>query len=55
MRGLLGEAAVHLEGIAIDRPLAPRDRPALFGLTTLMMQDVSGWAQLFRIKEVEAG
>ena len=56
MQGLLGEAADDLEGIDIGHPLASREiGHALFGLTTLMMQDVSGWAQLFRIKEVEAG
>jgi hypothetical protein len=55
MQGLLGEAAADLDGIDIDRPLASRDiGRALFGMTTLMMQDVSGWAQLFRIKAVEA-
>jgi hypothetical protein len=56
MQGLLGEAASDFEGIDLDHPLASREiGRALYGLTTLMMQDVSGWAQLFRIKAVEAG
>jgi len=52
----LKEARTELGAIDIDKPLASRDLGrAMFGFATAMMHDVSGWAQLFRIKTLEAG
>ena len=43
-------------GIAIDRPLSSKQLGQVLYLTAaVMMQDITGWAQLFRIKNIEAG
>ena len=52
----LKEARAALGAIDIDQPLASRDLGgAMYAFATAMMRDVSGWAQLFRIKTLETG
>jgi hypothetical protein len=56
MLRILREGRTELGAIDIDQPLAARDLGrAMYGLATAMMHDVSGWAQLFRIKTLETG
>jgi hypothetical protein len=56
MLRILKEASAELGAIEIDQPLASRELGrAMNGLAISMMQDVSGWMQLFRIKALEAG
>jgi hypothetical protein len=56
MLRVLRETSAELDAIDADEPLASRDLGrAMYGLTISMMQDVSGWAQLFRIKGLEPG
>jgi hypothetical protein len=56
MLGALKDASVELDSIEVDEPLASQELgQTLFSLTTAMMQDIAGWAQLFRVKNVEAG
>jgi hypothetical protein len=56
MLRVLKEASVELGAIEIDQPLASRELGrTMYGLAISMMQDVSGWMQLFRIKALEAG
>lgn len=56
MLRILKEASAELGAIEIDQPLASRELGrTMHGLAISMMQDVSGWMQLFRIKALEAG
>ena len=56
MLRILKEAMAELGAIEIDQPLASRELGRTMpGLAISMMQDVSGWMQLFRIKALEAG
>jgi hypothetical protein len=54
MREIMAESAVELNAIDVTLPLASRDLgAALHRLAISMMQEVGGWAQLFRLKTVE--
>ncbi len=54
MKRVMCDARDEIEGLRFDRPLASQDLGArLFRAATLMMQDIRGWAQLFRVKHVE--
>jgi hypothetical protein len=56
MLRILHEARAELETLEIDRPLSSRDLGEVMrSLALSMMQDVTGWMQLFRIKSLEAG
>ena len=56
MLGALRDASAELDEIDVDEPLASHELGrTLFALTTAMMQDIAGWAQLFRVKNVEFG
>ena len=55
MHEALSRARERVARIAIDRPLASQVLGVeLFDVTTIMLSDVAGWAQLFRMKAVEA-
>ena len=55
MLRILANAGAELDAIPLDAPLASRDLGhALSALATAMMQDIGGWAQLFRAKTLEA-
>ena len=55
MHEALRRAQIRIGRIGVDRPLASQLLGAeLFDLTTIMLSDVAGWAQLFRMKAVEA-
>jgi hypothetical protein len=46
----------RIETVDLDRPLASQELGAeVLEVATLMLQDVDGWARLFRVKLVEAG
>ena len=54
MTRVLHDAWGELEGMRLDQPLASQDLGArIFRAATLMMRDIRGWAQLFRVKHVE--
>lgn len=56
MQRTMADAARELDALTLDRPLASNDLGnALFGVTTAMLLDIDGWAQLFQVKAVEAG
>ena len=56
MLHVLKLASAELDAIAVDQPLTSRELGrALFSLSASMMQDISGWAQMFRVKNVDAG
>jgi hypothetical protein len=55
MLRILHEARAELEKLEIERPLSSRDLGEVMrSLAVSMMQDVTGWMQLFRIKSLEA-
>ena len=55
MHEALSRSKTRIERIGVDRPLASQLLGAeLFEATTIMLSDVAGWAQLFRMKAVEA-
>jgi hypothetical protein len=55
MRREMEQAGKNLEEIDTTAPLAARDLGrALYALSLLMLQDVGGWARLFRMKTLEA-
>lgn len=55
MHETLTRAQARIERIAIDKPLASQALGAeLFDVATIMLSDVAGWAQLFRLKAVDA-
>jgi hypothetical protein len=54
MHSIMRDARDEIDGIPFDRPLASQDLGArIFRAAVLMMQDIRGWAQLFRVKHVE--
>ena len=56
MQRIMADAARELDALTFDGPLASNDLgSALFGVTAAMLLDIDGWAQLFRVKAVEAG
>ncbi|MDE8349465.1 MAG: hypothetical protein POG74_08285 [Acidocella sp.] len=56
MQRLLTHAEAMLKHLDLEAPLASEDVGAkLLQLTETMMQDIKGWAQLFRLKAVETG
>jgi hypothetical protein len=55
MLHIMKETRTQLDAIELDQPLASRDLGRIMQeLAISMMQDVSGWMQLFRIKALEA-
>jgi hypothetical protein len=49
-------AEKSINSLVPERPLASQQLGALvYGVATLMLQDVQGWVRLFRVKNVEAG
>jgi hypothetical protein len=49
-------AELEAAAMSVDQPLSSQQiGRTLFQTTTAMMQDITGWAQLFRIKTIEAG
>jgi hypothetical protein len=56
MKAAMGAALADLDTLTLDRPLAAQELGAeLYGVALSMLQDIAGWAQLFRMKKVEAG
>lgn len=56
MQAAMQVALGELETLPLDRPLASQEHGAeLYAVALSMLQDITGWAQLFRIKTVEAG
>lgn len=56
MEKIMTDITAELDNLDIEAPLASLDLGTILQrLAGLMMQDVSGWAQLFRLKAVEAG
>jgi hypothetical protein len=50
------EVELTAAGLIIDQPLASQQLGrTLYTTTTAMMQDITGWAHLFRIKTIEVG
>ncbi len=55
MRRLLTQAEADLHAIDLETPLAARELGrTLYAVALLMLQDVGGWARLFRMKTLEA-
>jgi hypothetical protein len=55
MHEALHRAAARIERIAVGKPLASQVLGTeLFDVATIMLSDVAGWAQLFRLKAVDA-
>jgi hypothetical protein len=49
-------AATHIDGLDLATPMASQDLGAeILDLSQLMLRDIQGWAQLFRLKAVEPG
>jgi hypothetical protein len=56
MQVAMRAALVELQALRLDRPLASQELGAeLYAVALSMLQDVTGWAQLFRMKTVETG
>lgn len=56
MASVMSEAAVRIDRLDLARPLASQDLAAeVFDVSADMLQEVGGWADLFRVKAVEAG
>lgn len=56
MQQIMGDAIPELEALRLDLPLASGALGStLLGVTTAMLLDIDGWAQLFQVKAVEAG
>lgn len=56
MASVMSEAAVRIDRLDLGRPLASQDLAAeVFDVSSDMLQEVGGWADLFRVKAVEAG
>jgi len=56
MQRVLARAERRLHGLSLDAPLASQDLGAeILLLAEDMLLDIKGWAQLFRVKIVEAG
>ena len=55
MLRIMKETKIQLDAVELGQPLASRDLGhTMQELAISMMQDVSGWMQLFRIKALEA-
>ena len=49
-------AELQIRDLDLSHPLASQELGGLvFGVATLMLEDVQGWARLFRVKLVETG
>jgi len=56
MQATMQTAMADLETLHLDRPLASYELgAALYAVAISMLQDIAGWAQLFRMKTVETG
>lgn len=56
MVAVMSEAATRIDSLDLTRPLASQDLAAeIFEISSEMLREVGGWADLFRIKAVEAG
>jgi hypothetical protein len=56
MQATMRAAMADLETLHLDRPLASYELgAALYAVAISMLQDIAGWAQLFRMKTVEMG
>ncbi len=56
MQAAMRSALAELNTLPLDRPLASQALAAeLYGVALAMLQDIAGWAQLFRMKTVETG
>jgi len=56
MQAVMKRAAARLAKLSLDTPLASQELGAIaVNVATLMLQDVDGWARVFRVKVVEAG
>jgi len=56
MEATMQAAMADLETLHLDRPLASNELGAtLYAVAIAMLQDIAGWAQLFRMKTVETG
>jgi hypothetical protein len=54
MRHSINTALSELNALSLDRPLTSQAIGAqLYGVAIAMLQDIAGWAQLFRVKMVE--
>ncbi|GEP01194.1 hypothetical protein [Methylobacterium haplocladii] len=53
---VMDAAGARIDALNLARPLASQDLAAeVFEVSSEMLQDVGGWADLFRVKAVEAG
>jgi len=56
MQAAMQGALVELDILPLDRPLASQELGAeLYAVAISMLQDIAGWAQLFRVKTVAIG
>lgn len=56
MAAAMKAAMAELDAVRLDRPLASQELgTTLYATAVTMLQDIAGWAQLFRMKIVEAG
>ncbi|WP_267360259.1 hypothetical protein [Methylobacterium sp. GC_Met_3] len=56
MAHAMSEAAVRIDSLDLAQPLASQDLAAeVFDVSAIMLQEVAGWADLFRVKNVETG
>jgi hypothetical protein len=56
MKAAMRAALAELDMLPLEHPLASQELGAeLYGVALSMLQDIAGWAQLFRMKKVEAG
>jgi hypothetical protein len=56
MQVAMRAAVAELETLPLDRPLASQELGVeLYAVALSMLQDITGWAQLFRMKTVETG
>jgi len=56
MRGVMQHAERRLKALDLKQPLASQQLGAIIlGVATTMLQEVDGWARMFRVKVVEAG
>jgi hypothetical protein len=56
MVAVMNEAAARIDSLDLARPLASQDLAAeIFDVSSEMLHEVGGWADLFTIKAVEAG
>lgn len=56
METIMADAEKRIGAMRLDRPLASQDLATeVFDVSSEMLQDVGGWADMFRLKAVEAG